>query len=71
MLVPLAILILKFSSPIIGVIFFALALTKLALELVKICGNPEKWISTHGVGSVPIRGSLIQSVFNPCPSVAP
>lgn len=46
-LVPLVILILGVTSALVGWIAFALGLCKVAVEGVKLFGNPDKWIPGH------------------------
>src|SRR5688572_5497611 len=46
-LVPLAILVLEFTSPIVGALAFGLSLAKLGIEFVKFFGNADKWIPGH------------------------
>ena len=46
-LVPLAILVLEFTNPIVGVAAFVLSLLKLGVEFIKFFGNPDKWIPGH------------------------
>ena len=45
--VPLAILILGMTSSLVGGLAFAYGLWKVALEGVKLFGNPDKWIPGH------------------------
>jgi hypothetical protein len=46
-LVPLVILVLEFTSPIVGAFAFGLSLVKLGIEFVKFFGNPDEWIPGH------------------------
>jgi len=46
-LIPLAILILGVTSPLVGWLAFAFGLCKVAIEGVKLFGNPDKWIPGH------------------------
>ena len=46
-LVPLAILILEFTNPIVGAVAFGVALLKLGVECIKFFGDPDKWIPGH------------------------
>jgi hypothetical protein len=46
-LVPLAILILEFTNPLVGAVAFGLSLLKLGVEAIKFFGNPDKWIPGH------------------------
>lgn len=46
-LLPLSILILEFTNPIVGAVAFGISLIKLGIEVVKFFGNPDKWIPGH------------------------
>jgi len=54
-LVPLGILILEFTNPLVGQIAFGLSLAKLGIECVKFFGNPDKWIPGHAAKSAKQR----------------
>lgn len=45
--VPLAIAVLGFTSYIIGVVLFLYSLFKIAVQAIKLFGNPDKWIPGH------------------------
>jgi hypothetical protein len=45
--VPLVILVLGVTSPLIGWIAFTFAIWRIVVEAIKLFGNPDKWIPGH------------------------